>query len=450
MPKDPNQAGHLPAMSYQALGNYLDLLLDMICVVNQQGEFVYVSASAERILGYQVSELLGQPMIAFVWPEDRERTLAQAALVMAGTAGPHFDNRYRRKDGTAVHLSWSARWSAADQVRVAVARDITDIRQAQARQKALYAISEAAQHSTDLAQLYQHVAAIVAALLPVCQFVIALPQPDSAQWEVRYQQQWSLPGASDATTLPAIRDLCHEVAQVPPLQQIRSGLAAGWLGLPLKDGAELLGLLLLHPGATRQYSGADIELLSYVTAQVAAAVARKTMLLRLQQLALYDSLTGLANRTLLLDRLQSALQRASREQTPLALLYLDLDRFKQVNDSFGHQVGDQLLQQTAQRVLHAVRQTDTVARFGGDEFVVLLEQLDLPQTALKLAEKIRQALNPPFLLEGQLFQIAPSIGVALFPDHGADSRQLLLRADVAMYSAKHRGGNQVVQAGEAN
>ncbi len=449
MPSEPTPPEHSPVMSYHALGNYLDLLLDMICVVDQQGQFVYVSASAKRILGYDVSELLGQPMIDFVWPEDRTRTLTQAARVMAGTPGTHFENRYRRKDGTAVHLSWSARWSDADQVRVAVARDISDIRQAQARQKAMYAIAEAAQHSADLSQLYQHVAGIVSALLPVRQIVVALPEAEHGHWEVRYQQQWSVAAESNSAVLPELRALCHAVVQ-QPAQQLCQGELAGWLGLPLRDGNDLLGLLLLHPGTAVRYSSEDIELLSYVTVQVATAVARKTMLLRLQQLALYDNLTGLANRTLLLDRLHAALQRASRDQLPLALLYLDLDRFKQVNDSFGHQVGDLLLQQTAQRVLRAVRQTDTVARFGGDEFVVLLEQLHHPDTAAAVAEKVRQALIPPFLLAGQQFQIAPSIGVALFPDHGADSRQLLLRADVAMYSAKHRGGDQVVMAGESD
>ncbi len=451
MSATPPQNGNLPAMTYQALGNYIDLLLDMICVVDQQGRFVYVSASAERILGYSTAELLGQPMIEYVWPADRERTSAQALRVMAGTPGTHFENRYRRKDGTAVHLSWSAHWSEADHVRVAVARDISDIRQAQARQEALYAISEAAQQSDDLPQLYQHVAAIVASLLAVRHFIIALPQPDSDGWECRYQQQWSHADETGTITFAEIRDLCYQVAQLrQPIQQPHDSPAPGWLVLPLLATDELLGVLLLHPGSALHYSTDDIELLSYVTTQVAAAVARKTMLAQLQQLALYDSLTGLANRTLLLDRLQTALQRASREQAPLALLYLDLDRFKQVNDSFGHQVGDQLLQQTAQRILRAVRQTDTVARFGGDEFVVLLEQLDQPQTAAKVAEKVCQALAPPFLLAGQQFQIAPSIGVALFPDHGADSRQLLLRADVAMYSAKHRGGNQVVHAGDTD
>ena len=444
--QDPLPTDLPVAPSYQALGSYIDLLLDLICVVDANGHFVYVSASVSRILGYSNLELLGQPMLDYVWSADRERTLTQAAKVMSGEAGTHFENRYRHKDGHAVHLSWSARWSETEQVRVAVARDISDIRQAQARQRAVYAIAEAAQLSADLSDLYQHVAVIVTALLPVRHFFIALPEVDGSGWHLCYQQNWPQDGQQNTAELPDLDALCLAVGQKSSPSQLAEGIGYGWLGLPLKDGNDLLGVLLLHPGEDVDYSAADLELLSYVTVQISAAISRKTMLLRLQQLALYDSLTGLANRTLLLDRLQAALQRASRDEQPLALLYLDLDGFKQVNDNFGHPVGDLLLQQTAQRIVHAVRQTDTVARFGGDEFVILLEHLHQQDTAAKVAEKIRLALTPPFLLAGQQLQIAPSIGIALFPQHGSDSRQLLLRADGAMYSAKRLGGDRVVLA----
>ncbi|WP_306521295.1 sensor domain-containing diguanylate cyclase [Rheinheimera sp.] len=438
----------MKAKHYQSLGNYIDLLLDMICVVDQQGHFVYVSASAESILGYPIRELIGRRMIDYVWSDDREKTLQQAERVMAGDAITNFENRYRHKEGKPVFLSWSARWSQSDGVRVAVARDISQVKQAQARQNAVYAISEAAHQSDDLAQLYQQIAAIVAALLPVQHFIIAMPDDETAQWQCRYQQLLTC-AATAQVAPPDIKKFCVQVAQQLEVQQWPADCEeAGWLALPLQSGSGLQGVLLLHPGAGQDYSAEDIALLTFVTAQISAAIERRTMLARLEQLALHDSLTGLANRTLLHDRLQLALQRASREQRPLALLYLDLDRFKLVNDSVGHQAGDVLLQQTAQRILRAVRQTDTVARFGGDEFVILLEQIDQKSTVLKIAEKVRQALLPPFMLAGQQFCVYPSIGIALYPEHGQDSRQLLLRSDVAMYSAKHKGGNQIVLAGE--
>ncbi len=434
--------------NYQSLSNYIDLLLDVVCVVDQQGRFVYVSASAERILGFRSSELIGQPMIDYVWPADRDKTLQQASMVMAGEPVFNFENRYRHKNGNPVFLSWSARWSEVDEVRVAVARDISAIKLAQARQNAVYVISEAAHQSNDLPQLYQQIAAIVAGLLPVQIFLIALPD-QNGQWQCCYQQQLPKPGQIQQIALPDIKAFCYQVAaQLSPQQWPADSAEAGWLALPLQSGLDLQGVLMLHPGPGLFYSQDDISLLSFVTEQIAAAISRKTMLTRLEQLALHDSLTGLANRTLLQDRLQLALQRASREQRPLALLYLDLDRFKQVNDAVGHQAGDVLLQQTAQRIVRAVRQTDTVARFGGDEFVILLEQIEQKSTVLKIAEKVRQALLTPFMLAGQEFYVYPSIGIALYPEHGQDSRQLLLRSDVAMYSAKHQGRNQVVLAGE--
>lgn len=428
----------------QLLDNYLDLLLDILCVVDDAGRFVYVSASVEQILGYAPAELIGQRMQDYIWPDDLADTLAKAQAVMQGQSLVHFENRYRHKLGHAVYLSWSARRSEKDQVRVGVARDVSAIRQAQARQQLLYAIAEATHQTEDLPALYQHIAGLLSPLLPLQHVRIAFGGSDQQQWQIL-----EVPVVSDAVTDPVADEqaLCRQVALSGKPEWAQPEQGKGWLALPLPGAEQLQGILLLHPGAGLGYQRDDLVLLDFLAVQLGAAIERKTMLLHLQQLALFDSLTGLANRTLLLDRLQSALQRARRDEQSLALLYLDLDRFKQVNDNFGHAVGDLLLQQTAQRILQVVRQSDTVARFGGDEFVVLLPQLPQPETAALVAEKIRQALMLPFLLAGQQLVVSPSIGIALFPEHGADSRQLLQKADSAMYHAKRHGGDRIVRAG---
>lgn len=170
------------------------------------------------------------------------------------------------------------------------------------------------------------------------------------------------------------------------------------------------------------------------------------MLSRLQFMAQYDQLTQLPNRELLRDRLHTALARARREQSQVALLFLDLDKFKQVNDSLGHAAGDQLLQGVAQRIQLCLREADTVARFAGDEFVVLLEDFHSADHASVVAEKIRQSLNHPFELCGQSQTILPSIGIALYPQHAQDEQQLLHHADNAMYRAKQKGGNRAHSA----
>lgn len=160
---------------------------------------------------------------------------------------------------------------------------------------------------------------------------------------------------------------------------------------------------------------------------------------RMAHLAQYDSLTDLPNRVLLQDRAQLAMAQARRERKSLAVMYLDLDGFKQINDTLGHAVGDQLLVQFAQRLQAGVRASDTVCRQGGDEFVVLLPGLDTPEAACGVARKILAACDTPFELAGQRVQVGLSGGIALFPQHGDSFDELSRHADDALYAAK-RGG----------
>lgn len=162
----------------------------------------------------------------------------------------------------------------------------------------------------------------------------------------------------------------------------------------------------------------------------------------LQLMAQRDPLTGLANRSLFSDRLNQTLALAQRQRTHFAQLYIDLDKFKPVNDQFGHATGDLLLKAVALRILECVRDSDTVARVGGDEFVVLLREVDGSHSALHVAEKIRVALGTPFLIGDQRIEIGCCVGVAIYPDHGQSEIELSARADAAMYQAKQGGGDK--------
>lgn len=159
--------------------------------------------------------------------------------------------------------------------------------------------------------------------------------------------------------------------------------------------------------------------------------------------AQYDALTDLPNRVLLFDRLQQALAQAKRDKARLALMYVDLDRFKQINDSLGHSIGDLVLQQAAERMQDCVREVDTVARIGGDEFIVLLPIIENDEDALIVAEKIRQVLCLPFEISGQSLQLSSSIGIAIYPDHGTSEDEITGNADIAMYIAKEAGRDNV-------
>jgi len=168
---------------------------------------------------------------------------------------------------------------------------------------------------------------------------------------------------------------------------------------------------------------------------------RKAAEERIQSLAYYDDLTRLPNRTLLKDRLARALAGARRHQCKVALLFLDLDRFKDINDSLGHSVGDLLLQEVAERLKTRGREQDTVARLGGDEFLIMLTDVkDVPDAAVA-AERLMDAMTAEFVVQGHSLSIGCSVGISIFPDHGADCDTLIKNADAAMYSAKESGRN---------
>lgn len=163
---------------------------------------------------------------------------------------------------------------------------------------------------------------------------------------------------------------------------------------------------------------------------------------KLNFIAHHDPLTKLSNRLLLEERLAHCLLRAKRQEISLALLFMDLDKFKAVNDQWGHETGDELLKAVAERLLLTVREQDTVARFGGDEFVVLLEDLPNTMGASEVAQKIIHTLSEPFQLKEQCVNIGVTIGISLFPADGDTSETLIQRADQAMYHAKQLGGSR--------
>ncbi|HEY0801891.1 MAG TPA: sensor domain-containing diguanylate cyclase, partial [Steroidobacteraceae bacterium] len=162
---------------------------------------------------------------------------------------------------------------------------------------------------------------------------------------------------------------------------------------------------------------------------------------RVEYLAYHDGLTGLPNRSLFSKMLAHNIKRSNRYTQRLAVLFLDLDRFKQINDTLGHEAGDQLLQEVARRLQASLRDSDTVARLGGDEFVVLLPELGLGEYAALVAQKILTVLSEPFSLAGQEFRVTASIGICTYPEDGEDEQTLTKHADIAMYQAKEEGKN---------
>ncbi len=432
------------------VANFTDLLLDAVCMVDTSGRFVFVSAASERIFGYTQQEMVGKAMIDFVAPADRARTLAAAQNVMNGKSHINFENRYLRKDGSIAHIMWSARWSEPDQLRVAVARDVTALKQAQAMQSVLYAISEAAYASDDLAHLFQRSHAILVELLPASGFGVALL--DTAGQHLRFTYHAGHGTAPDA---PLMQLLCEEVirraapllllagtAEVLParLQAAANAMTGGALAVPLTTSEGIVGAIVLR---TETHAAGDVvrerDLLLFVAHQLAAAIQRQRLNAQMRFMAMHDELTGLPNRRLFNDRLDAALGRARRQHEGMSLLFIDLNGFKHVNDRHGHACGDRLLQQVARRIASCLRTTDTLARLGGDEFVVLLENIALPSDAELVMEKIHLALTAPIEVgAGSELRASVSIGLAHYPDHGDNRQALMSHADQAMYAVKAR------------
>ena len=435
--------------TYTPDANFIDLLMDAVFAVDIDARVVFASAACERILGYTPEEMVGMNMFDLMLPEDRERTRQSVTAIMAGHPQLHFENRYVRKDGQIVHIMWATRWSPADQVRIGVARDITERKHAEAIQASLYAISEASQGAQDLLTLIQRIHQIVGALLPADNFSVALYDEKTELLSFPYyadeygrkpEPYRPLAGTLYARILQSGQPLLlpqeTAVADEPGVHAGPRPLCR--LGVPLKSHQGTIGVLVLksYPGGVR-YNEKDQELLQFISAQIATAIESQRMQARLQHMAQYDQLTGLPNRGLLYDRLRTALAMARRESERLSVLYLDLDRFKPVNDTLGHSVGDLLLQEVASRLMQCVRESDTVARIGGDEFVVLLQRAPEAGQAAAIAAKIHEAMSRPFVLDGHTLSIAPSIGIAHYPEHGELAQQLLKYADQAMYRAKH-------------
>jgi diguanylate cyclase (GGDEF)-like protein len=214
-------------------------------------------------------------------------------------------------------------------------------------------------------------------------------------------------------------------------------------------GSVLLLVLLRDLNALYQRLAGLMRDLASANARLLALVEQKDALVsdlrrseeQVRQLAYYDTLTSLPNRRLLFDRLGQAAAQARRHGNLMAILFIDLDSFKEINDELGHDAGDVLLRQVATRLKGCVRETDTVARSGGDEFIVVLAELAHPDDAARVADKAIKAIAAPVAIGEQSLHVTASIGIALYPTDGSDEKELLKQADKAMYVAKGSGRN---------
>jgi len=395
-----------------------DLLLDVVFLVEEDGRIAYVNPACTAVFGYQPEEMIGRQILDFIHPADLRRTMAEMGKVAAGRPAFGFENRYLRKDGSVAHIHWTARWSEGDQLRIGVAHDISERKMAEQRLAGMLALSTAAHGAQSQDALFAAFHAILLELMPLRGMAVVL-DPGA-----RVAYAAASPGCGGA----ALDTSC-------------------WLAEPISTPGMKFGELRFDVERAGILSAHDRDVLQFAAAQAATVIERLALHADLAYAARYDELTGLPNRRLFQDRLQSAFARSRRDRLRGALLFIDLDDFKRVNDDYGHAVGDQLLQSVANRIVTCVRECDTVARIGGDEFVALLENVDSMAQAEAVAAKIHKMIGKPLPLGGVRLQAGASIGIALYPEHGDAADQLMRYADQAMYACK--AAHKADKAGQA-
>jgi diguanylate cyclase (GGDEF)-like protein/PAS domain S-box-containing protein len=381
-----------------APGAILEGLPDAVVASARDGRIVFVNALAEGLFGYARNELLGLP-VQTLWPERvRDRYTRNMQMYFATEHPLRFSTAVLglRRDGSEFigEMSWGIVETTSGPVLLAVGRDISDRHAAELRLRAVAAMGERALAGADPADLASEAVELMRTTLPV------------AGAEVRVA----------GSPVASYGQLAQTGARVP-----------------------IGGRDELFVTPERELTEDEISFMRAVANTLAGAMARLRETERMREEALHDPLTGLANRTLLRDHLELALARSKREGGATAVLFIDLDNFKHVNDTHGHAAGDSALVEIGRWLRMAVRPGDTVARFGGDEFVVVCEHVN-EQSALRIARRVEAAVRRPVAVGTAEHALLASVGVGLGP---GDPDALLAAADRASYRAKAAGGGRV-------
>jgi diguanylate cyclase (GGDEF)-like protein/PAS domain S-box-containing protein len=426
--------------------------------------------AAERLLGYSREELLGRDLGEVLLGAGEQGRL-DALREAARTTGWEGDIQMRRRDGSEfpAHLRIAPVLGADGALigTVGAFQDLTGQRAVEdrlarraAEQAAVAALGELALEGGPLPALLDHAIAVVGGVLNsdfagICELSedervftmhAGVGFPEGLVRNLSFPADWD--GSQAGFTM-----LSKEpVVMLDAAEERRFTLSDYFRKLGVTSGVSVIiqgrgrpyGVLGVHTCERHEFSEEDVAFLQSVANVLANAIDRVRTEEETRRRGLHDPLTGLPNRTLVLDRIAHALARADRGEASVAVLFLDVDNFKVVNDSLGHRAGDNLLRQLAQRLSDAVRPSDTVGRFGGDEFVVLCEDVVDEPMALRIAGRLARVFEAPFALEGDDVHLASaSIGVVLRDGAQDDPEELLRDADAAMYRAKERGRSRV-------
>ena len=437
----------------------IDHSFDMVSIYDAKGNFAFASPSHERVLGYTSEELIGTSPVDLLHPEEREE-VAQVfgeQILVTGESSP-VEHRVRHRDGSWIWVE-SVAINLGDDPAVngilVNARDVTDRRRVERIAADQAGILELVARGaaidgvlTDIVEMVEHwIPDSVAAITVVDDtegivYVAAAPNlPEDARAAIG-----GFPSAAIDTLYP--EDVIVTDVKVNPQHPVTGevllshGFTSWWAGaINEAEGGTRLGAVVVLRRDDAQPTPSERTLLASAGNLAAIAIARDRTQTLLAHQATHDTLTGLPNRQLALDRLRRIELRPRRGGPLTAVLFLDIDRFKVLNDSVGHEAGDRLLVEMGQRLRDAMRPGDLITRFGGDEFVMVCEQIGTEIDAYALANRMLEVVQAPFAIDGTDIVVTASIGIAMT---GHESPEALLRdADAAMYLAKERGRARV-------
>jgi diguanylate cyclase (GGDEF)-like protein/PAS domain S-box-containing protein len=446
----------------QGIRSLIENASDVITVLESDLTIVFQTTSGGRLLGYPPAELEGTKFAGLVHPADLGRLRLACATAADGIRSGPQDLRLRHCDGSWIDVETAVRHQADEGHLVLTTRDARERKRAerklrkQASQQALVAaLGAVALEGGELPEFVLHAASEVQRVLDADfagvhqhmpereAFVLfggvglesfrrngaAIAARGSWLGHVLVRKQTLI--VSDWSASPEFSEAAffgsHDIA---------SGI-----GVPIPGPGSAFGVLSVQARDKGHFNYEDGVFLQSVAHVLAAAIARTETEAKIRHQALHDAVTGLPNRILFEDRLTRVLATARRHGRSLAVLFLDLDNFKRVNDSLGHSVGDEVLLTVAQRMAGCIRMEDTLARFGGDEFVVLMPEIHRPEDWTEVVDRISGALQQPLQTAGRQLVTSVSVGVALggAPHPEKDAQALLRDADLAMYAAKQRG-----------
>jgi len=425
----------------------------IVCEVDPDGRIAEVNDLFVANSGFVRAELVGRPLDTVGQPADLEHAWRPGPLVWNGEVAIDGRNGRRQWRRTVVPM-----FDAGGTIEryICIDIDITERKEFErailenARRQTLIAeLGRQALADQDLDALYREAAEAAARGLaaPAAALFEAGPEHGPEGGMVSLRAASGSLAAASGERLEVAGALLPAQAPDAPLRPWFAALARQYglaSGLDAAIGApeRPVGAIGVYDSAARTFNADDVNFLRGIANILAAALERRDAQKRLTYLAQYDALTNLPNRRHLSVGLEQALLRAAAQGQRAAVMFIDLDRFKNVNDMLGHAVGDQLLVQAAKRLQACARAGDLVARLGGDEFALVLPSLDDGDAvAAGLAERIIHSLAQPFYLQGQQLFVSASVGIANYPEHGDDAETLLKSADTAMYGAKNDGRN---------